>query len=71
MDVEKLKSAIGQKVFVVMEHEGVRNHEYGKLLYVVEPNRIEVYSPNCVTSVSFGLILIIYNKEGLVVYERN
>ena len=71
MNVVKLKSAIGQKVFVVMEHEGVRNHEYGRLLYVVEPNRIDIKSPNCITSVPFDLILIVYNKEGLVVYERN
>jgi len=76
MDLTKLKSAIGEKVFVISLSYGVtRTSDYGKLEAVNEPNNIVI------ALVPFGegiipidngrdKILKVYDKEGSIIYDN-
>ena len=76
MDLKKLKTAIGQKVFVVsMSHGVLRTSDYGKLTDVNEPNNIVLnnYMSDSIIPIENEMgdkILKVYNKEGYVVYDN-
>lgn len=73
--MEKLKLALGQKVFVViLIHGVVRSSEYGKLVEVNEPNNIILSLQPFGESIipidnGSDKILKVYDKQGYVIYD--
>ncbi len=75
MNLEKLKAAIGQNVFVVYS-QITRRSEHGKLEQVNEPNNIVLalkpfgHSIIPLDNDNGVKILKVYNKEGIVIYDN-
>lgn len=72
MDIQKLNSAIGKKVFVVsLRMRVMRVSDYGKLEMVNEPNNIILAKmPFGDSIIPLDEILKIYDDEGYVVYDN-